>query len=55
MVIDLNPTDAFINFNDGTTMDIGINQLPRAVKVGDMVEIDLSSKNITNDKFVDFF
>ena len=55
MVIDLNSTDAFINFNDGTTMDIGVNKLPRKIKVGDIVEIDLSNKSITNDKLVDFF
>ena len=57
MVIDLNSTDAFINFNDGTTMDIGVNKLPKKVKVGDFVDIDLSNKDMTNinDKLVDFF
>lgn len=55
MVIDLNQTDAFINFNDGTTMDVGISKLPRKVKVGDIVDIDLSNKSMTNDTSINFF
>lgn len=54
-VIDMNVTDAFINFEDGTTMDIGVPRLPQGTKVGDKVNIEPRPTRLTNDKLVDFF
>lgn len=55
-IIDMNNTDAFISFQDGTTMDIGIARLPKDSKVGDTVDINLTTPmNMINDKMVDFF
>lgn len=59
-VIDLNPTDAFVSFSDGRTMDIGRSRLPRNVNVGDIINIDISTTNtsipnITNDRLIDYF
>lgn len=45
-IIDMNSTDAFINFQDGTTIDVSITRLPRNSKTGDI--IDLESSNFTN-------
>lgn len=54
-ILDMNNTDAFVSFDDGTTMDIGISHLPRGVKVGDTVNIERDPNRITNDKLIDFF
>lgn len=59
-VIDLNPTDAFVSFSDGRTMDIGRSHLPRNVSIGDTINIDISTTNastpnITNDRLIDSF
>lgn len=65
-VIDMNKTDAFISFENGTTMDISVNNLPRHVSVGDEVDIHFSNNNtsfqsstsrdrMTNNSTVDFF
>ncbi|SHI84030.1 hypothetical protein SAMN05444401_1554 [Clostridium amylolyticum] len=64
-VIDMNKTDAFISFENGTTMDISVNNLPRHVSVGDEVDIHFSNNasfqsstsrdRMTNNSTVDFF
>ena len=55
-IIDMNNTDAFINFLDGTTMDVSNSRLPKNSKVGDTVDLNMGSPtNMTNDKMVDFF
>lgn len=54
-IIDMNKADAFVSFDDGTNIDIGIVHLPPHVKVGDTVNIDMNSTKMTNDKYVDFF
>jgi hypothetical protein len=55
-IIDMNNTDAFINFLDGTTMDVSIGRLPKNSKVGDNVDLNVGAPtNMTNDKMVDFF
>lgn len=64
-VLDLNQTDAFISFQDGTTMDISTSRLSSSVKVGDIVDISISTTSsinsdtflhdrLTNNKLVDF-
>lgn len=55
-IIDMNNTDAFINFSDGTTMDISVSHLPKKSKTGDSVDINLDTfTNMRNDKMEDFF
>lgn len=54
-ILDMNNTDAFVTFDDGTTADIGLSHLPRGSKVGDKVDIERNPLKITNDKLVDFF
>ncbi len=55
-ILDMNKTDAFIVFENGTTMDLCVSHIPPNSKVGDNVSIDLpASKEITNDKMNDFF
>jgi hypothetical protein len=55
-IIDMNNTDAFINFLDGTTMDVSISHLPKKSKIGDSVDINLGAfTNMRNDKMEDFF
>ena len=54
-IIDMNNTDAFINFLDGTTMDVSIARLPKNSKVGDNVDLNIGAPiNMNNDKMVDF-
>lgn len=49
-IIDMNKTDAFINFENGTTMDIGLSHLPSKCKVGDTVNINFADQSkIRND------
>ena len=55
-IIDMNNTDAFINFSDGTTIDVSINRLPRNSKTGDTVDLNASNPtNLLNQKITDFF
>lgn len=54
-VIDINRTDAFVTFEDGTTMDISISKLPENVKVGQSVNIPLDTSALTNDHFNNIF
>lgn len=52
-IIDMNFTDAFVNFEDSTTMYIGISHLPIGSKVGDTVNINPKLSTIKNDTFSD--
>lgn len=54
-ILDINQTDAYINFNDGTTFNVGISHLPKNVHIGDMVDIDISNIKMSNDKLISFF
>ena len=54
-IIDMDNTDAFINFLDGTTMDISIARLPKDSKIGDSVDINIGTSNLLNDKMESFF
>ena len=55
-IIDIDNTDAFINFLDGTTMDVSIARLPKDSKVGDTVDLNISAPtNMLNDKMIEFF
>lgn len=54
-ILDMNATDAFITFQDGTTMDIGVPHLPSGSKVGDTINIEPKPVRMTNDKLNNFF
>lgn len=55
-IIDMNNTDAFINFSDGTTMDVSVARLPKNSKVGDTIDLNIQiSTNMKNDKMENFF
>lgn len=54
-VLDMNFTEAFINFQDGTTKDIELVQLPKGTKIGDTVNVEPTPIRLSNDKLVDFF
>ena len=55
-IIDIDNTDAFINFLDGTTMDVSVARLPKDSKVGDTIDLDIATPtNMRNDKMIEFF
>lgn len=54
-IIDKSLTDAFINLENGDTLDVSLAHLPKHVKVGDTVDVPLNNHSLTNDKMVDFF
>ena len=55
-IIDIDNTDAFINFLDGTTMDVSVARLPKDSKVGDTVDLNIAAPtNMRNDKMIEFF
>ena len=39
-IIDMNNTDAFVNFSDGTTINISVSRLPKNSKLGDAVDLN---------------
>lgn len=55
-IIDMDNTDAFINFSDGTTMDVSISRLPKDSKIGDSVDLNMvAPTNMKSDKMGSFF
>ncbi|MFD3158469.1 hypothetical protein ACFIJ5_16710 [Haloimpatiens sp. FM7330] len=54
-ILDINKTDAFINLQDGTTMDISISKLPRNSKIGDTINIPIDTPTSINNKSIKFF
>lgn len=55
-IIDMNNTDAFVNFLDGTTIDVSIARLPKNSKVGDSVDLTMEAPtNMNNNKIDDSF
>lgn len=55
-IIDMDNTDAFINFLDGTTMDVSISRLPKDSKIGDSVDLNMAAPtNMKSDKMGSFF
>ncbi|MCT8975728.1 DUF3006 domain-containing protein [Clostridium sp. CX1] len=47
-IIDINLSDASVNFHDGRTINIDIYQLPAGVRVGDTVNIQTGSMRMVN-------
>lgn len=54
-IIDMSNLDAFVAFEDGTTMDIGLAHLKKGTAVGDTVNINPGEQKMINEKLVDFF
>jgi len=54
-IIDMDSTDAFITFEDGTTLDISLSRLPRPIKIGETVDIPVNTSPQQNDRMTDFF
>jgi len=54
-IIDMDRTDAFITFEDGTTMDISLSRLPTPIKIGETIDIPINTSQLKNDKMNDFF
>ena len=54
-VIDMDGTDAFITFQDGTTVDINLSRLPTKVKIGETIDIPVNSSQLKNDKLNNLF
>lgn len=54
-IIDMNVTHALISFQDGTTTDVSINNLPSNSKIGDRVNINPNSPPMLNDKFKNIY
>lgn len=55
-IIDMDNTDAFVNFLDGTTMDVSVSRLPKDSKIGDTVDLTMNAPiNMINDRMIDFF
>lgn len=54
-VIDINITDAYITFEDGTTKYVSLSNLPRGTAIGDSVNTDPGLIRLNNSKLMDFF
>ncbi|MBC8062536.1 MAG: hypothetical protein H7Y18_17990 [Clostridiaceae bacterium] len=54
-IIDMDRTDAFITFEDGTTMDISLSRLPTPIKIGETVDIPIKRSPLQNDRMNNFF
>lgn len=55
-VIDIDTTDAFISFDDGTTVGISLSTLPNNLRVGDSININsLSSQNVLKNNIINNF
>ena len=54
-IIDMDRTDAFITFEDGTTMDISLSRLHNSVKIGETVDIPINTSSFRNDTMNNIF
>lgn len=58
-IIDMNKTDAFLNFLDGTTIDVSISRLPKNSKIGDTVDLNIGDPtnmlSINNNDNLEYF
>lgn len=53
-IIDMDRTDAFITFEDGTIADVSLSRLPTPIKIGETVDIPVTSP-LQNDRMDNFF
>ena len=54
-IIDMDRTDAFITFEDGTTVDVSLSRLPTPIKIGETVDIPITTSLLQNDRMNNFF
>lgn len=56
-ILELNHINAFVSLENGSNMDISLDELPSNCQVGDMVNLYFSAQNsisqntLTNDRF----
>lgn len=56
-IIDMNNTDAFINLQNGTTIDISLSKIPTNSKIGDTINVPINNflSSSTSNKIMDYF
>jgi hypothetical protein len=54
-LIDINKIEAFITLQDGTTVDIGLCHLPKNIKIGENINVELNCSKMANDRMENFF
>jgi len=54
-IIDMNNTDAFVNFLNGTTVNVSVSRLPKNSKLGDTVDLNNESpSSMIKDSMINF-
>lgn len=54
-IIDLNNTDAFVNFSNGTTVNVSVTRLPKHSKLGDTVDLNNEAPScMLKDSMINF-
>lgn len=54
-IIDMNNTDAFINFLDGTSINVSVSRVPKNSKIGDTIDLNIDAPtNMLNDTMINF-
>jgi len=54
-IIDMNNTDAFVNFLNGTTINVSVSRLPRNSKLGDTVDLNNEApSSMLKDSMINF-
>jgi len=54
-IIDINNTDAFVNFLNGTTINVSISRLPKNSKLGDTIDLNNESpSSMIKDSMINF-
>lgn len=54
-IIDMNNTDAFINFSNGTSINVSVSRVPKNSKIGDTIDLNIDAPtNMLNDTMINF-
>ncbi|MFT5873953.1 MAG: hypothetical protein ACI8WT_002913 [Clostridium sp.] len=54
-IIDMSNTDAFINFLDGTSINVSLARLPKNSKIGDSIDLNIDAPtSMLNDSMINF-
>ncbi|MBU3092513.1 hypothetical protein K2F40_13790 [Clostridium sp. CM028] len=54
-IIDMSNTDAFINFLNGTSINVSVSRLPKNSKIGDTIDLNIDAPtNMLNDTMINF-
>lgn len=55
-IIDMNNTEAFVNFLNGTTVNVSVSRLPKNSKLGDTVDLNNESpSSMIKNSMINFF